>query len=465
MGLLAATFATRALFAADRFAVDWNSLQSEIFEHYSNLIRIDTSSPPGNETKAAQYLKSVLDREGIPARIYEMEPGRGNVVARLKGDGAKRPLLIMGHLDVVGVQREKWTVDPFAALRKDGYIYGRGSIDDKDKVTTALMVVLMLKRLKVPLDRDVIFLGEAGEEGGANVGIGFMVNQHWDEIDCEFAITEGGTAMSRDGKVRTVEIATTEKVPRRVVLVAHGQAGHGSRPRLDNPLAHLSQAIWKVYANQPPMRLNDTTRTYFERLAKVSTAEQADRYLHLTDPARSAAIQAYFAEHELTHYSILRTSVVPTILKGGFRSNVIPSEAEATLDIRTLPDEDMPKFYELMRKVIDDPAVEVVPTNRISRDTAAPSRIDSEAWRVIEAANQKIYRTPTLPEMSTGATDMAYLRAKGVQCYGIGPMVDEEDGAKGFGAHSDQERLLEEALYKFVQFNWEVATSLAATKH
>src|SRR6266568_4428218 len=158
--LLAATLAS--LSAADKYTIDWNKLQPEILEYYSNLIKIDTSSPPGNETKAAQYVKSVLEREGIPAQIYELEPGRGNVIARLKGNGSKRPLLVMGHLDVVGVQREKWTVDPFAALRKDGYIYGRGSIDDKDKVTTVLMTLLMLKRLKVPLDRDVIFLGEAG---------------------------------------------------------------------------------------------------------------------------------------------------------------------------------------------------------------------------------------------------------------------------------------------------------------
>src|SRR6266567_4541796 len=246
--------------AADKYAADWNQPQPEIFEHYSNLIRIDTSAPPGSETKAAEYLKKVLEREGIPAQIYELEPGRGNVVARLKGNGSKKPILLMGHLDVVGVQREKWTMDPFAALRKDGYVYGRGSIDDKDKVTTALMVTLLLKRLKVPLDRDVIFLGEAGEEGGSQVGIGFMVGQHWDEIACEYAITEGGTAISRDGHFLTDETATTEKVPRGVRLVAHGQAGHGSRPRLDNPLAHLAQAVAKVAANQPPMRLNDTTR-------------------------------------------------------------------------------------------------------------------------------------------------------------------------------------------------------------
>src|ERR1700712_2881319 len=159
--------------ASDRMSVDWKAQQAEILDRYSKLIQIDTTSPPGNETRAAEYLKQVLDGEGIPAQILALEPGRGNVLARLKGNGSKKPILLMGHLDTVGVQKEKWTVDPFSALRKAGYIYGRGTIDDKDKVTSALTVMLLLKRMNVPLDRDVIFLGEAGEEGGANVGIGF----------------------------------------------------------------------------------------------------------------------------------------------------------------------------------------------------------------------------------------------------------------------------------------------------
>ena len=452
---ICAIAASLPILAADKYAVNWEQQRPEILTHYSDLIHIDTSSPPGNETKAAEYLKQVFEREGIPAQIYEMEPGRGNVVARIKGNGSKKPLLLMGHLDVVGVQKEKWTVDPFAAIRKNGYVYGRGSIDDKDKVTTALMVTLLLKRMKVPLDRDVIFLGEAGEEGESRVGIGFMVNQHWNDIACEYAITEGGSMTAREGKVRTVEIATTEKVPRGVELVAHGQAGHGSRPRFDNAIVHLSEAVAKVGAHQPPMRLNDTTRTYFERLATISTPEEADRYNHLTDPARAPAIEAYFAEHELTHYSILRTSVVPTIIKGGFRTNVIPSEAEANLDIRALPDEDMPKLYEYLKKVINDPAVEVVRSSRGGREPGAPSRIDNEMFRSFEAVQKQMFPGAiTLPSMLTGATDNAQLRAKGVQAYGFGPIVDEKEASAGGGAHGDDERLRESSLYSEVEFIW-----------
>jgi acetylornithine deacetylase/succinyl-diaminopimelate desuccinylase-like protein len=464
--LLAATLACPAFSADQRYSIDWKQIQPEIFEHYSNLIRIDTSNPPGNETKAAEYLKKVFDREGIPSQIYALDPARGNVFARLKGNGSKKPLLVMGHLDVVGVQKEKWTVDPFAALRKDGYIYGRGSIDDKDKVTSSLMTILLLKRLKVPLDRDVLFLGEAGEEGSSQAGIGFMVNQHWDEIACEYAITEGGSMTARDGRVRTVEIATTEKVPRGVRLVAHGQAGHGSRPRLDNPVVHLAQAVARVAANQPPMRLNDTTRTYFERLATISTPEEADRYNHLSDPARRPAIEAYFAEHELTHYSILRTSVVPTIIQGGFRSNVIPSEAEATLDIRALPDEDMPKFYAWLKQLINDPAVEIVTSNRQGREPGLPSRIDNELFHSFETTQREMFSEAiTLPAMLTGATDNAQLRAKGVQAYGFGPIIDEKEAGGGGGAHGDDEHLLESSLYKEVEFLWRSVVRVVASRN
>lgn len=435
--------------------MDWKSLEPEILDYYSNLIRMDTSSPPGNETKAAEYVKGVLERAGIPSQIFEKEPGRGNLVARLKGNGSKKPILLMGHLDVVGVQREKWTVDPFAALRKNGFIYGRGSIDDKDKVTSVLMVTLLLKRLKVPLDRDVILLAEAGEEGTSELGIGFMVDRHWDAIACEYAVTEGGGISARDGKVRMVEIATTEKRPAGVRLVAHGEAGHGSQPRLTNAIVHLAAAVQKVSANQPPMRLSDTTRTYFERLATISSPADADRYNHLTDPSRSAAIQAYFAQHELAHYSILRTSVVPTILKAGFRLNVIPSEAEATLDIRALPDEDLAKFYEYLRRQINDPAIEIIPNRTILRPEGRPSRIDTEMFHAFEAVQREMFPgAVTVPSMLTGATDNAQLRAKGVEAYGFGPIVDEKDAAGPGGAHGDDERLLESSLYKEVEFLW-----------
>ncbi len=452
-------------FAADRFPVDWPKVDRELLEHYSALIRIDTSNPPGNETKDVNYIKALFDREGIPNQTFALEPARGNLVARLKGNGSKRPIIVMGHTDVVGVQREKWSVDPFAAIRKDGYIYGRGTQDDKPNLATSVMIMLMLKRMNIPLDRDVIFIAEAGEEGTSMYGIDYLVKEHWDAINAEYSLTEGGGGEARGPKIRFVNISTTEKVPRGTKLVAHGTAGHGSVPRQDNPVTHLAAAVAKVGTWEPPMRLNDTTRTYFERLATISTPEEADRYNHVSDPKRSAAIQKYFSEHELTHYSMLRTSVVPTIINAGFRVNVIPSIAEATIDVRALPDEDMPKFLNELRRVINDPAVEVVAGDPgMQRPAAPPSRLDTELFHTLENVTRRLYPgAVTLPSMLTGATDMAQLRAKGVQSYGIGPIIDEKDRNVG-GAHSDDERLEEAALNRFMTFVWNVVTDIAAKK-
>ena len=454
---------TSAMFAQTP-AVDWEKQKAETLQHFRALVQIDTTSPPGNETKAVEYLKRVLEAEGIPTQTFALDPARANLVARLKGNGSKRPLLLMAHTDVVGVQREKWPLDPFGAILKDGYVWGRGTVDDKDKLAANLMVMLLLKRSGVSLDRDVIFLAESGEEADpAGVGITFMVNQHFDAIDAEFALTEGGGAVLENGRVTMMQISTTEKVPRRVRLVANGTSGHGSVPRTDNALTHLSVAVGKVGNWETPMRLNDTTRTYFEKLATISTPEKAARYNGLLNPRRAGAIKKYLAENEPGLYSMLRTLVVPTILKAGFRMNVIPSEAEATLDIRALPDEDIDQFYATMKRIIADPAVKIEPVGNV-RPASPPSRLDTEMYRALEHATQRLYPgAATLPVMLTGSTDMAQLRAKGIQSYGIGPALTGEDRTN-FGPHSDVERIPEASLYPFVEFTWNAVTEVAVRK-
>jgi acetylornithine deacetylase/succinyl-diaminopimelate desuccinylase-like protein len=369
----------------------------------------------------------------------------------------------MGHSDTVQVDPAKWTFPPFSAARDGGYVYGRGTRDDKSDLLAALMTMLNLKRSSTPLDRDVIFVSEAGEEAAATYGISYLVDEHWNDIDSEVCLAEGGGIRRRGGKMLFGTIQTTEKQPRAAQLIAKGPAGHGSRPLRTSAIVHLSQAVAKIAAWDPPMRFNDTTRSYFEKLANLSSPADAARYKSLFDAAKAPAVREYLAVNDPGTYSMLHTSISPNMIKAGYQLNVIPSEAEATLDIRALPDENIDAFYELMRKVIDDPAVQVVPMARGSRPGAAPSRIDSPAFHALEAAIQKVYGVTTLPMMGTGATDMAMLRAKGVQCYGVGAMGDEEDAPKGFGAHSDQERILDEALYKHVQFFWEAVTSIAGS--
>jgi acetylornithine deacetylase/succinyl-diaminopimelate desuccinylase-like protein len=431
-------------------AVDWQRERAEILRHHRALVQINSAY--GNETKVVEYLKKALDQEGVPYKTFAKDPNRANLVARLKGTGSKRPLLILAHTDVVAVQPEKWPVDPFGAVMKDGFVWGRGSIDDKDKLTAMLMTMILIKRSGVPLDRDLIFLAESGEEADpTGVGMNFMVGQHFDEINAEFALTEGGSAKLENGRVTTVQIGTTEKVPKRARLVATGTSGHGSVPRVDNPVVHLAAAVAKLGTWETAMHLNETTRTYLQKLADLSPPEKAARYRALLDPQKAGEVQRYLAENEPSLYSMLRTSVVPTMLKAGVGENVIPSVAEATLDIRALPGEDISEFYDEMKRVIGDPAVQIVPIPA-TRPEAPPSRLDTEMFRVLEQTTQKIYPgAVVLPSMSTGASDMAQLRAKGIQSYGLGPAVTEEDRLK-YGAHSDVERIPEESLYRFVEF-------------
>ena len=457
-------FSTLGVFARD-FTVDWRAARPELLQYYRGLLRIDTSNPPGNETRAADYLREVLDREHIPYQVFALSPHRANLVARLKGNGSKRPILLMGHTDVVGVDRDKWHVDPFGAVLRGGWVLGRGTIDDKSHVAVSLMAMLLLHRMNVPLDRDVIFLAEAGEEGTSQWGIDFLVQQHWDQIAAEYALAEGGQVTMRGSTVRYVEITTTEKLVRPVRLIARGTSGHGSQPRLDNPIVHLAAAVSRIGSWQAPVRLNATTRAWFEGLQKISSPEDAYRYAHLTDPEHAAAIQKYLAEHEVGNYALLRTSIAPTIIRGGFRANVIPSEAEATLDVRALPEEDLPQLWTELRRIVADPNVELKPVESATRPAAPPSRIDTEMFRALEHAQKKLFPgSITLPAMATGATDLAQLRAKGVQGYGYGPPVDEMVGVAGGGPHSDDERLREDSLYQMAEFLWLALTEVAASR-
>jgi acetylornithine deacetylase/succinyl-diaminopimelate desuccinylase-like protein len=213
----------------------------------------------------------------------------------------------------------------------------------------------------------------------------------------------------------------------------------------------LAAAVAKLGEWQTPMRLNDTARAYFERLATISPAADADRYRHVADPARAAEIDSYFERYEPAHYAMLHTTLAPTMLKAGVAFNVIPSEAEAYIDIRALPDEDMPRFYEEMRALIADPNVEIEP-RKLDRPATPPSRTDTAMYRALEHAQLKMFPNAImLPSMLTGATDMAQLRAKGVEAYGFGPIVEAGDPGE---AHSNDERLAEASLYKLVEFLW-----------
>ena len=352
-------------------------------------------------------------------------------------------------MDVVTADTAKWASDPFEPTLRDGYLYGRGAIDDKGMLAATTAAIAQLARDRDRLQRDVILIGTAGEEGGPTVGIAWVMEHHPDLVaDVEFALNEGGRIRVADGRVRTVNVHTTEKVYYEVVARATGTSGHGSVPLPDNALAALARAVARVHAWQPPVRLNETTRLYFARLAEVEedplmrgamialTAEEGD--------SASAAAAAAVLSRDPLHGAILRTGAALTLLDGGIRSNVIPSEGTATFNVRILPDERIEDVVAAMNEVGGEPQVTFT-LDGAPEKAPPPSPVGTDLFRAMErAALEMAPGTVVIPFMSTGATDGAVLRAAGIATYGILPMpLPMEDELR---MHGDEERVPVPAL-------------------
>ena len=444
---------------------DLAKLADEAAEWLAGLIRLNTANPPGNELVAARYLAAILEKEGIPAEVLESAPGRGVVIARLGASvvpDPSRALLLLGHIDVVGVQKEKWSVDPFGAVVKQGYLYGRGAIDDKGMVIANLAVLVALKRGGVRLDRDVIFLAEGDEEQSGEFGIDFVINKHWDKIAAGFAINEGGRVTLKDGKVQYVAIQASEKLPLNVTVIATGPSGHGSLPRKDNALVHLAAAVAKLGVYEAPAKPTTVVRRYFEQLAKVEDAETAKWMRALETPERMEHAARVLSEASAVWSSMLRNSVAPTMLSAGIRSNVVPSEARANLNIRLLPGESIEPLVEQFKKLVNDPQVrfQVEPALRPS---APPSSIETDLYRTIERVSPTVFPgAVVLPFLSPGATDSAQLRLRRVEAYGLLPFpLTEEDERR---MHADDERIPLEAFRRGIAYLYRVVEEFAAAK-
>lgn len=404
-----------------------------------DLIRLDTTNPPGNETRVAQYLKEVCDAEGISGEMLGGDPARLNFVARLKGSGKLRPLLLMAHSDVVPADRSQWTVDPFSAEIRDGFVYGRGAQDDKSLVASELAVIVELKRRALKLDRDVILLSEADEEAGST-GIQWMIANAWDRISAEFALNEGGHAITTLSGQPIYEVQTTEKIPTRVILVARGTAGHGSLPREDNPVVHLARAITRLSEADQPVRLNTTTRRYLHEIAKLTEYQWLEPFLaRLENPRTAAAAAKQIRARDLELDAMLRTTVSPTMLSAGAKVNVIPNTAEAQIDVRRLPDETRAEVLERLRHMVHDDAVDV----RLAPGQEMPATEPSGLSTPLYSAMQQIFSKTAggavaIPYMVRGATDGSFLREKGMDVYGV-PLFLRED--KESRAHGNNERI------------------------
>jgi acetylornithine deacetylase/succinyl-diaminopimelate desuccinylase-like protein len=447
-------FAHGAAFAQQGPAIGENA-----GKYLAALIRLDTSNPPGNETRVAQYLKQIVEAQGIACELLGDDPKRLNFVARLKGSGeGGRPLLLMAHSDVVPADRKQWTVDPFSAAIKDGYMYGRGATDTKSLLSAELAVFLELKRRNVKLKRDVIFLSEADEEAGS-LGIQWLIKHAYSKIDAEFAINEGGSAAETASKTRLFQIQTTEKIPTRVILTGHGTAGHGSLPRADNAVVHLARAITRLAEADQPVRLNTTTRRYLAELAKIQEYRWLQPQLSKLESdstSTTAANQIRAQESELE--AILRTTVSPTMLSAGMKINVIPNSAEAQVDVRRLPNETQQEVLARFRRIVNDPSVDVSPAAGQEMPATEPSSLTTALYKAMEhifyASTKKAV---VVPLMSRGATDGSFLRQKGMAVYGAPIFL--RDGRES-RSHGNDERIALENLSQGTELLWAIVNAV-----
>jgi acetylornithine deacetylase/succinyl-diaminopimelate desuccinylase-like protein len=429
---------------------DSETVRAETVSRLQAIIRFDTTNPPGNELPLALYLDGALREEGIETTLFKPAENRAVLIGRLRGNGTKRPVILLAHMDVVGVERERWSVDPFAGEIKDGYLYGRGAIDDKGMLAANLMTLLLLKRglsQGVPtLSRDVVFLATSDEEAGGEWGMGWLVKHHPDVLEAEFALNEGGRTRIIDGGQRYLAVQSAEKVSHVVTVTAHGSAGHAAIPLPDNAIFRLARALETLSRYAEPVMLTEITRKFFARLAEVWPAEverKAMVDLVSTDPKRAEAGAKVLSQVPVFN-AVLRNGISPTVLEGGKQFNVIPASAGAVLNVRTLPGHSIDKVVNRMRAIVTEPGVTIEVTYR--GEEAPASDPDSAMFTAIAAAAHELdSKIAVVPYLSTGVTDSARLRRLGVKAYGVlpFPMLQSDEERM----HGSDERVPLESLH------------------
>ncbi len=408
---------------------DWDALASEAVDILQRYIRVDTSNPPGNEELAADFLADILKSEGIESRKLISAPGRASLHAVLGPSGGEKPLVLLNHSDVVPVERQYWQVDPFAGEIKDGYVWGRGALDMKGMGVLELLTVLTLKRRGVRLRRPVAFLAVADEEAGSDYGVEWLDKHHPEVMDAAFVINEGGygseTFLGVERPLFGVSMA--EKSPLWLRLRATGRPGHGSAPHEDNCLDRIVRAMHRIQHWERPLIMTDP-------LAEALRASHAEGYLAL-DPDKASPAEL------VEQHGNLRIGMTNTIsatgLHAGIKHNVIPASAEATIDCRLVPGYDHDEFISELRRVIDDPKVDV-DTVFGSESPSTPS--DTELYAAIrDVCAEVMPEAALLPRVSAGFTDSRTFRRRGVPAYGFVPMLlsNSEQG----GQHGNNERL------------------------
>jgi len=425
---------------------------------YQQLIEINTTESTGNMTTAAEAMAARLRAAGFPesdVKVLAPEPRHGNLVARLHGTGAKKPLLLLAHLDVVEARREDWSTDPFKLVEQDGWFYARGSGDDKAMAAIWIATLIRLKQEHFVPDRDIIVALTSDEETGDYNGASWLVQNHRDLVDAGLALNEGGDGASFDGKYLYNSIGESEKVYVTFELTVHNKGGHSSVPEKPNAIYQLATALTKLASYDFPVKLNEVTRAYFKRLGTIQGGQEGADMRAVAesgDPAAAARISQTPAFN-----ARMRTTCVATRLEGGHADNALPQMAKATVNCRVLPGEDPEEVRSTIVRVIDDRAIDV--TWKDKAKPSQPSPLSAEIMGPVEQLTTEFWNVPVLPSMGTGASDSLYLRNTGIPTYGVSGLFGD---IKDNRAHGKDERVGVKQFYDATQFLYALVKKLAS---
>jgi acetylornithine deacetylase/succinyl-diaminopimelate desuccinylase-like protein len=426
-------------------------------------LRIDTTNPPGNELRAAQYIQKILEDEGIEHKIFEYQSGRANLWARIPYSVAphRRPIILLNHMDVVSSDATHWKSPPFGGAILDGAIYGRGAQDMKDEGLAQLVVMVMLKREKVALDRDVIFLAVSDEEASGTGTDWMIANQKPLLGDAEFLINEGGENLLENGKVRYVGVDVGEKTPYWLHVVAHGRPGHGSRPIADSAPNRLVKALDRILAYRTPFKVLPVVDEFLRDMAQYEPPARARQFRNVRQALQERSFQNE-VEHDASLNYLLRNTISLTMLGGSEQTNVIPPEAWANLDVRLLPGEDPKEFLATIRKVVNDPNVSIDPVPSEFR-VANYSPTDTSLFSTIRKVSERYFSgTPVVPLLTSGYTENQRYRPLGIQAYGFNPYTATDE--EGSTEHGNDERIRVDEVRRGPKILFDVVTSVAGAK-
>ncbi len=436
--------------------VDWKALDDESVQLLSDYLKVNTTNPPGNERRAIQYLKRILEREGFEVQVLdtaELGATRGNLYARLKGNGSKKAIALVNHLDVVPATPAYWSVDPFSGAIKDGYVWGRGALDMKGEGIVQLMAMIALKRSGVPLNRDIVFIGNADEELGST-GAEVFVKNHPDLLqDVEFLMTEGGDNPVENGKLEYYGIGVAEKRTFWQRLTVKGTPSHGSRPTKKNPVPKLVAALDKIARYETPLHVTPGVQKYFHDIARTYEGERRAWLTDVRAAVQNPRARAWILDNVYWN-AILRNTISLTVVNGSNKTNVIPPEATADLDIRLLPDQDPDAFLATLKRIVNDTSVHF--QTLLAPKTPLENPVDTELFHAIErAARERNPNALVTTPMLTAATDRPTYRAVGIITYGFDPFrVESADAQRG--VHGNDERVSVENVGFGVRYLYDV---------